>query len=1343
MLYAWDPACYVKDGHSTEPAHNSVHSHHMLSYHSETIPVDSSIVTQSDNVHHKKCGEKVDLATFVPRVLANRIKTIWISEKFAGCIIPGERFIVFRLVHVGAMLKVLPYYDCRLINQNSSFSALPQEASFRRCTALHSNNYIRVVCQSMTGKVYVNSEYMTLNQDELVFRQVDKAKTMYVALRKQDLYYVQQKSAHFESKEVYVSNHLGQDCKSIMVLVEPAVVPTYSQQFNESNANAESSKQPTLKEKSKHGQISRHVCIRRKAHFRPGTKIGKAKKAEYVVKTTRSARTALVDYSSEIAQETHSGSSSLEFSRQFNVWSILGNLKLHTSRDVLYRPSEKIARSVPPPAFSQGYRSNDSLQQTASVQQNRQRFTGVRNSSTSVNHVTNSHSVATPSSKTRDVEDSLVGSAKDICVVRVPFNFEDVTQLLHASDYSKIIQQIGNLPHDLSPESLIPAQFIIGVSYFKLSKYKEAKEHFLKCQSVAKEACRDGDVMLCSAYLGDIEYASQSYLEATKYYKTAIRHYTSGSIAIMFKLTPPTFSAIHSKLASAFRNASMMVQAIDHYKTAINEAKTDRDRLSAHTSLGNLYQSMGDNNNALEEYKQSIQLAEKLSDHVSLGWAHGNIGNAYLGLNKKDKAVYHLQKSLDLAVEYERTPQAIGRTYNNLGTAYQSMNDLDKAEEYYDLALSQAIYGKDVAGQARVYGNIGNVHMLRKNYERAVPHYGEVLELSSDPSTVSTARHNRGCAYYEWATSLQPKSMSDQCKYTFHGSDCDVDVCLSNLSPKTKELYCKGCEDLKEVVKYHEERLQHIKGSSSGLTLSVSLFESNSRTFHRLQDCLFSLHRFEEALVVAEQSRARTLGELLLKRKRGQFTKSLSSPLSFGEIVRIIETLDCPVVYFSYTGARLICWIVPSQFGQRSLNTFGVPLADDQFDGKSFDYHLRYSLTEKLVERSFEMYQSIEYDLESSTEVQTLYKLIGKPIVIKLQQNSSSSLSFQQVTSVPDSYTSLLPLTCLFDLENNFFLGDHYYFNMAPSMLTMGIMNQFPSIVVELKGEHHDFCVVGDPNIPPFYLNGELWSLGRLPYARREAEWVAHVLQTIPMLGDQATKGALLIRLMNAKVVHIATHGSASAGFLAFATFAVSVQSGTNKHVDGSNVLLYPQDIEKLNFSPALVVLSSCDSGRGTVKADGIQGMARAFILAGAQSVLTTLWKVPDESASVFMQFFYQYLMDGVQTSLALQKAILSVRCFAKYSQYIHWSGYQLTGRDIQFSSKPSLSTTALQRRLGESSTFPRLSDIKKLEKALVNSPRLPTDVQVCCFFFLGDSKDVMFYTHISDFERTSRSQFT
>ena len=885
-------------------------------------------------------------------------------------------------------------------------------------------------------------------------------------------------------------------------------------------------------------------------------------------------------------------------------------------------------------------------------------------------------------------------------------DIEEITKCLHIPDYPMIIQLTCVRSKRLSPKSAISAHFITGVAYFKMSKYDEATEEFQKSQTLAKSMKRDGDVMLCSAYLGDIQYASQEYLKAAEHYKTAIKHYASRSVAFYFKLTPPTLSAIHAKRASSFRNKSRMLEAVKEYRTAINVAHTDRDRLSAHTSLGNLYQSMGENNKALEEYQESIWLATSLSDHVSLGWAHGNIGNAYLGLNRKDEAVHHLKKSLDLATKYEQTPQAIGRTYNNLGTAYQSMNDLDKAEEYYDLALSQAIYGNDSAGQARVYGNIGNVHMLRKNYERAIPHYGEVLQLSKDPSTVSTARHNRGCAYYEWATFLLSKVPM---QVQFHGPKCDVDSCLSHLPARAKELYRKGSEDLEEVVKYHEEKFQHIKGSAQGLTLSVSLFESNSRTFHRLQDCLVNLHKYERALEVAEKSRARTLGELMLKRTSNHLQQPLSSPLDFEQIASIVKSQRSPLVYLSYTGARLIGWVFTLCSDEVSMNVFEIPVADDQFDGKSFDYYLRYTLTEKLVERSFEMYQTILYDETSSSPVQMLYGLIAAPIQKLLASNGSN----QQVIFIADSYTSLLPLTCLHDRESSSFFGDKHYFKLAPSLLALGIMNQLPEVTVTLPPNQQDVCVIGDPNIPPFTLSGEVWTLGKLPHARCEAEWVAFALQTTPILNESATLTSFLTRSMSAKVIHIATHGSASAGFLAFSTFATSAISGSRVCVPAENVLLYPENVEQLHISPALVVLSSCDSARGTVKADGIQGMARAFILAGAQSVLTTLWKVPDESASVFMQFFYQYLLDGLKSSLALQKATLSVRCFAKYSQYIHWSGYQLTGRDIHFSTTTTRVAKILTYRLGTPSVFPHLQSIKKLETVLVKNSTLPTDVQV------------------------------
>ena len=252
------------------------------------------------------------------------------------------------------------------------------------------------------------------------------------------------------------------------------------------------------------------------------------------------------------------------------------------------------------------------------------------------------------------------------------------------------------------------------------------------------------------------------------------------------------------------------------------------------------------------------------------------------------------------------------------------------------------------------------------------------------------------------------------------------------------------------------------------------------------------------------------------------------------------------------------------------------------------------------------------------------------------------------------------------------------------------------------------------PQHPPLQ-----WSLGRLPHAANEARWVGHILGATPILHEHATKPLVVAMLQRSKVIHIATHGSSVSGFLAFAGqggITMTTETGGRNMGEDNAVLLFPREVEQLAVGAGLVVLSSCDSGRGTVRADGVQGMCRAFLLAGAQAILTTLWRVPDESAGLFMQFFYRYLMDGLTSAQALQMAVLSVRCFEKYSKPVHWGAYQLTGRTVQFEVHVSRELKSVMELVGKGSVFPRLDLLMALEGALVTNVHVqPSYVQVRC----------------------------
>ena len=93
-------------------------------------------------------------------------------------------------------------------------------------------------------------------------------------------------------------------------------------------------------------------------------------------------------------------------------------------------------------------------------------------------------------------------------------------------------------------------------------------------------------------------------------------------------------------------------------------------------------------------------------------------------------------------------------------------------------------------------------------------------------------------------------------------------------------------------------------------------------------------------------------------------------------------------------------------------------------------------------------------------------------------------------------------------------------------------------------------------------------------------------------------------------------------------------------------------------------VLSACETGLGVVSmGDGVYGLRRAFILAGAQSQLISLWKVSDEGTAHLMELFYKNLIEeGQGRSEALRNAQLSMLHSKEYSDPFYWSAFIFSG---------------------------------------------------------------------------------
>jgi CHAT domain-containing protein len=124
--------------------------------------------------------------------------------------------------------------------------------------------------------------------------------------------------------------------------------------------------------------------------------------------------------------------------------------------------------------------------------------------------------------------------------------------------------------------------------------------------------------------------------------------------------------------------------------------------------------------------------------------------------------------------------------------------------------------------------------------------------------------------------------------------------------------------------------------------------------------------------------------------------------------------------------------------------------------------------------------------------------------------------------------------------------------------------------------------------------------------------------------------------------------------------------SGANARQSGANNdgILTALEASLLDLQGTeLVVLSACDSGVGDIQnGEGIYGLRRALVLAGAQSQLTSLWKVSDESTRILMVNYYQRLLKGEGRSIAFQHAQKDMIDIPEYSHPYYWASFIVAG---------------------------------------------------------------------------------
>jgi CHAT domain-containing protein len=294
---------------------------------------------------------------------------------------------------------------------------------------------------------------------------------------------------------------------------------------------------------------------------------------------------------------------------------------------------------------------------------------------------------------------------------------------------------------------------------------------------------------------------------------------------------------------------------------------------------------------------------------------------------------------------------------------------------------------------------------------------------------------------------------------------------------------------------------------------------------------------------------------------------------------------------------------------------------------------------------------------------------------------------------VPDGSLQFVPFAALpFPGRTKDFLVNHFEVDVLPSASVLATLRKTPASRTPPAATAAIFAdpvfEQDDPRITranpkaspethtrqrPVALNQAIRDIGgsdyivRLPGSRDEASTIAAILRSrdpksvyVALDFDASRDKVLSDGLSSYRLLHFATHGIVDARHPEMSGLILSLIDRRGKKQDG---YLRLGDIYKLKLSADLVVLSSCSSALGKdLESEGIIGLPRGFLYAGAKSVIASLWKVNDEATAKLMSSLYARIRKGETPSSALRGAQLEMLHDQQWSKPYYWAAFVLQG---------------------------------------------------------------------------------
>lgn len=715
---------------------------------------------------------------------------------------------------------------------------------------------------------------------------------------------------------------------------------------------------------------------------------------------------------------------------------------------------------------------------------------------------------------------------------------------------------------------------------------------------------------------------------------------------------------------------------------------------ASYNDLGLVY-STTDANKALDHYEKALTIYEQLhgKDHPKIAIANTNMGFVYRNLEFFGDAINNFESALTIWEKIYPQPHSTKAfILFNLGQTYLKMKNEKSAEGYYERALKmyRESYGRKHPGIATVLNAIGSLKLSSRKFDEALEYYQQALISNvSDFDESNLAVNPTLKNYYSGNTllfsllnkaeALEARHFGKSLKFeelslalkTLHVCDTLIDDLRQQITNEgdkillgatATDVYAAGVRIAYEAGQVAAKKKTwfalafYFAEKSKSAVLLEAISDSNAKSFSGIPNNLLEEEqklKAEIAVVAQKLSLKPTASEEKYLREM-HFTLNRS----YENFIRQLET-QFPAYY--NLKFNVITPSIRNLQAQLNERTALVSYFTDEKNNRLYIFQIttkKFSIISHAIPKEFDRNLSGLRNSLMFNQLET-FKTAAE-ILSELLVPKNIPSYIDELVILPTGRLSIIPFETLFYGKTK----NENSFSTLPYLLTKySIRYEFSAALILQKSKTSPIANKSIFLCAPVTFEKD--GLGNLPGTESEVNEISQLFtsrnfKNEVFTGTEADEQKVKEgTLKDFSYLHFATHGIVDETNPELSR--IYLHSSSTEE-DGN---LYAGEIYTMNLNADLVTLSACQTGLGKIsKGEGVIGLSRALVYAGAKNIIVSFWSVADQSTANLMKAFYRQMLEPATPnfSVALRKAKLNLLQEHKYASPFYWAPFILIG---------------------------------------------------------------------------------